>query len=333
MPDPARVRGEGRTSPAAMRRRLDRGLSRPMSLLALLFLVPVAGAIPQLGEHHISDGIVWACEVGVCAIWLAFWLEFFLRVLYVDAGVYVWRRVGRILLPALVPPLRIGMAPTTGRRCVWIPGLGWRRRGRGLQRYLERAFSGPMMVIALLILPVLGLEFLSSKQDEPERWLIITLDVATRLIWLAFAIEFAVSLAATARKVSYCSRHWVDLAIILLPLIAFLRILRLARLGSLVRTSRLGRLARTYRLRGLAMRAIRALLLLKVVERFSPWTAERRLASLRTAIARKREEIEELEDEITEVRQRLSDRRQAIARRRRKAMAGPAGDGPPSDGD
>jgi voltage-gated potassium channel len=185
------------------------------------------------------------------------------------------------------------LKPATSDACIWLPRLGWQRPDRELRKRLERAFSAPMMVIAAMILPVLAVDLMWWEQVRELPWLSITLDVATRLIWLAFAVEFFVVLAVATRKVRYCTEHWVDVAIILLPFVSFLRIARVLRVGQIFRGGRMVQLARTYRLRGLLTRVVRALLLLKLVERYSPWAAEKRLGGLKASLARKelRQEI------------------------------------------
>jgi voltage-gated potassium channel len=106
---------------------------------------------------------------------------------------------------------------------------------------------------------------------------------------------------------TYCKSHWVDLVIILLPLIEYLRILRMSRLA------RLQRLAKTtgqaYRLRSVAMKAWRALLLLEALQRLTAGTPEKRLAKLRRELddchalaARLEVEIRETEAKIAQAR-------------------------------
>ena len=54
--------------------------------------------------------------------------------------------------------------------------------------------------------------------------------VATRigeaLIWTAFALEFVIMISVVERKLKYCVQHWIDLLVIVLPLVGFLRTLR-----------------------------------------------------------------------------------------------------------
>ena len=89
--------------------------------------------------------------------------------------------------------------------------------------------------------------------------------IGEALIWTAFALEFTVMIAVVDRKLKYCWQHWIDILVIVLPLVAFLRSLRLARLA---RLHQIGKFTRLYRLRGSVVRAQRAIAVVaSVVER------------------------------------------------------------------
>ncbi|MCA9195208.1 MAG: hypothetical protein KDB03_25725, partial [Planctomycetales bacterium] len=179
----------------------------------------------------------------------------------------------------LIPPLRLCaknrlIQPTLTTRWppvhgetvsgqIWYPVLGWQAPTRAFTLQLERATSIPMIGIALLILPILGLQWRFGEQIINYPTLRIALHIATGVIWFAFATEFIVMVSVTSNKWQYCKKHWLDLVIILLPLISFLRSLRLLRTAKLLNISKLqqlSRIIRVYRLRGVAMRAMRAFL-------------------------------------------------------------------------
>ena len=168
------------------------------------------------------------------------------------------------------PSLRMcARAPEMDER-LWLPGLGWRKPDRRLRRHLERHFSVPMILIALLILPVLVVEFLLNQQLDRYGSLRMFVHVGTGVIWFAFAAEFILMVSVAERKLIYIKNHWIDLAIILLPLLSFLRTLQVARVSRLFRVAKIPqitKLARAYRLRGTALRALRALIVLEVLQR------------------------------------------------------------------
>ena len=346
MPTPANPPGEpAAVAPAArpplrrrrsLRTRIDRELTRPMVWLALVFLVVMAPALPH-AFVSIDDGastggtpaqrLTLLNNLAVAALLVLaapFWIEAILRLAYVERP--TGRRSGApgpsrgriawILCCALVPPLRTGLHPATMRGHMWLPLIGWRRTSARLARQVQRAFGMPMLLIGLLILPVLVGELLLSQQVQASPGLALGLDVATRLIWLAFALEFIIMMAVTPRRTEYAFRHWVDLVIILLPFVAFLRSLRVLRAGQLLKAQQMSQLARTYRLRAVAVKLLQALLLLRVLEGISERAAKGRISRLRDQITRRHAEIEELQAELRELRLELARRKRSKRSRR-----------------
>lgn len=187
---------------------------------------------------------------------------------------------------------------------IWFPRSGWRTVNRQLQRDLEKAFSLPMIFIALLILPVLGIQFYfaSAKHniiDYPV--LRLLLNFGTGLIWFAFTTEFIVMVSVADKKLAYCKKHWLDLIIIILPLVSFLRtfsVLRATRLAKIGKLQQLSKLVRVYRLRGVSMRALRALMLLEVIHRLLKTKPAKRIKRLEEQYADKQRELEFLAEEI-----------------------------------
>jgi len=206
------------------------------------------------------------------------------------------------LLILICPALRMCARSPEMHDRIWLPGWGWRRCDRRLKRQLERRFSIPMMVVALMIMPILIIEFFLKDQVAQYDWLRLLLHVGTGVIWFAFAAEFILKISVAERKLQYCKEHWIDLAIILLPVISFLRSLSVARtmrLTRLMRIQQLTKLGRAYRLRGIMIKAFRALVLLDLVERLFGGDPERRIAKLQYR-------ADELEKQARLVRQKIA---------------------------
>ncbi len=108
----------------------------------------------------------------------------------------------------------------------------------------RRRFEIPVLVAALLVVPVIFIE----EQATSQAWLNIAAGV-NWLIWAAFAAEYLVVLALADRRWAYTRKAWLDVFIIvssfpLLPgLLASTRLFRLLRLGRVLRLLRLFRLA------------------------------------------------------------------------------------------
>ncbi len=210
----------------------------------------------------------------------------------------------------VLPPLRLCAHWRGQNEQVWLPRLGWQTVDRGLRKRLERNFSLPMIWIALLILPVLGLQFYYQDRITEFPRLCLALHVGTGLIWYAFAVEFIVMVSVAENKLAYCKKHWLDLAIVLLPLISFLRGLRVLRASKLLKVGKLQqltRVVRVYRLRGVAMRGLRAMMLFEVLHRLLRTSPEKRLRRLEQARREKQYELAELEEEINLTKNRMAE--------------------------
>lgn len=238
-------------------------------------------------------------------LWPIFLLEFAFYALVPGEGPRFTRSS---LLSCICPPLRLAAANPERNEQLWLPGVGWTDANDEIRERLQKVFGIPMIVIALMILPVLLVEFGLHDQLNQRPWLRAVLHISTGVIWFAFAVEFILMYSVAPKKLRYCKDHWIDLAIILLPLISFLRSLRLVRatrLAKLAKVQHLAKMGRVYRLRGLVIKALRALLLFEVLDRLLPISPERRVESLREQLEERRAEVADLEQRIAILEQQI----------------------------
>jgi hypothetical protein len=294
-----------------------------------MFVASVAMLLLLAGEIHFSHGKMFApllpaCHIGLAVLWPVFLIE---ALVHLVAGSPRWKRH---LAYCLCPPARLGARDAcTGKR-IWLPRLGWTIVNRDLADRLDRALNLPMILIALCVVPLLALDYYqpehhplvshvrdavakSSASAPPVASPPAPSDVpaalawaqlpavrfATRvgeaLIWAAFALEFTVMISVVDRKLKYCRQHWIDILVIVLPLVGFLRSLRVARLG---RLHQLGRFTRLYRLRGSVVRAQRGAVVASVVERKLLRNPRKHLAKLQDALVEKEREVDTLRQQI-----------------------------------
>lgn len=214
------------------------------------------------------------------------------------------------LLFCICPALRMCARSPEMHGRIWLPGMGWRQSGRRLERQLERHFSVPMMIIALLIMPILVVEFFLKDQVAAYAWLRLLLHVGTGVIWFAFATEFILMVSIAEKKIDYCKTHWIDLAIILLPVVSFLRSLNIARtsrVAGLMRIQQLSNLARAYRLRGTAIKAFRVLILFDLTERILRISDESRLGKLERELGETEKHARFLRQKIAKLKRKETD--------------------------
>src|SRR5262249_20962568 len=128
--------------------------------------------------------------------------------------------LARTVWITLLPPLRMGLPdPFNGR--LWLPFWGWWERGPDLEEQLDRVFHKPMLLFAVLVLPVLVLEYVHAEQVRADPGLALALHVSIAVIWLAFALEFVIKVSASRRPFRYSTERWLDLAIVVLPMLEF----------------------------------------------------------------------------------------------------------------
>ncbi len=306
-------------------------LAQPMFYLSLVFLVLLAGLVvawvdvlpDPIDESAIES--VEAVEFALADFWqhpalqtgyvilgllLAIWPLFLVELVYVrwlsfkDEAKFKNRWI-RDLICVACPPLRMGKAIPAKRDEIWLPRFDWHPAGKPLHRGLERVFSKPMLIIALLILPVLLIEFRYKELLQENIWLKLVLSISMGLIWCAFACEFILMVCSTTKKLDYVKRNWIDLAIILLPLVSFLRSLRVfraAKLAKFAKLQQLTKMGRVYRMRGLLAKTIRAFLVLEIVSRILKTAPEKRLDKLMAQVEDKEEELRELKQRIENIR-------------------------------
>lgn len=246
--------------------------------------------------------------VAVLALWPCFAFELIAKFLLRHPAVPFWKNHRVDIAAVLCPPLRLAMPCQEMNGRLWLPQLGWRSPGKSLHRQLERTFSTPMLIIALLILPVLLIEFGFQSSVERHPWLRFGLHFCTGLIWFAFAFEFLVMINATPKRWKYARQNWIDLAIILLPLVSFLRSLRIVRavkLAKFAKVQQLARISRIYRMRALLAKTLRALLLFEIAHRILRITPEKKLEKLLEQLAEKEDELNEIREQIQSLTEQI----------------------------
>ena len=189
----------------------------------------------------------------------------------------------------VVPP------PLPGVRHLRLPRVGIIVANDDLRAHVDRVFHWPMIVLALLVLPLLAIElyYLDRFPESERNWIGILCWIGFTVIWLAFFLEFVIKVAIAECRIEYCRRNWLDIVIIVVPA------LRPLRLTALVRTSRV------FRLRGVGMKAFRyALAFIVGLEVADPWLKRIGLKKSKTRKEPEKMTRFELMDEIKRLRRR-----------------------------
>ena len=93
----------------------------------------------------------------------------------------------------------------------------------------EHQADAPMLVLSAVFVVVLALPWVWAGSAEHAR----LLDTIEWSIWAIFAIELSIRVVLAPRRVPYLASHWFDVAIVVLPFLRPLRLLRGVRVLAL----------------------------------------------------------------------------------------------------
>jgi voltage-gated potassium channel len=281
-------------------------LAAPMFLLAFLFVIVLAGLFHRFPRLLQVDPEGMVILGGLAALWFLFAVDAVIRFYLRDRRQAPWPALFAGTIHGLLPPLRMGCKSQTRPNHVWLPILGWQKIDGYLRGTLERFFSVPMVCVALMVLPLFVIEYWWAAEVHAEPALALGLDIAASIIWLAFTVELVIMASVAVHPFHYCLRHWIDVAIVLLPAVEILPLFRLVRAGRVLRLEQLLRWGRLYRLRALTLRGWRAILLLQLVQRLTGRSLQYRLKRLQELLEAKEEEADDLRREIKNLEERIA---------------------------
>lgn len=212
--------------------------------------------------------------------------------------------------PAVWHAKRPDFPPPPGCRRIWVPFRGWLDVDDDVRRAVDRFFNVPMLTLALLVLPLLVVDYYVSRHDEGHDWLSTGVVIAHVTISAAFLTEFVVKVGIAQSRLGYMARNWLDLIIIILPFLRTLQVFRTVRLLKPLQAARVIQYSRLYAVRGVGIKAVRTmvpvLLGLRFTQRFrnsKPAVAHRPDYSLwpRAALVL---EVERLQKKLEELEKR-----------------------------
>lgn len=104
----------------------------------------------------------------------------------------------------------------------------------------ERRAEVPLLLLACAFLVAYVWPILDPRMDSD---LYDFLEVVSWSVWAAFAIDFVARLWLAEERIRYAVRHWYDVALIALPMLRPLRLLRLLALARILNRSAASSLA------------------------------------------------------------------------------------------
>jgi voltage-gated potassium channel len=103
----------------------------------------------------------------------------------------------------------------------------------------ERRADVPLLLLAAAFLVAYAWPVVNTELDSGLR---SVLSVVSWTVYLAFAVDFAVRLLLAENRGRYAAQHWYDVALVLLPMLRPLRLLRLLAFARVLNRSAVGSL-------------------------------------------------------------------------------------------
>jgi voltage-gated potassium channel len=158
-----------------------------------------------------------------------------------------------------------------------------------------------------------------SKKLQDYILLQHVMNIGNAIVWAVFVAEFVIEISITRKWRQYLIKHWIELLIILLPMLALARFLRLAQFSFLAKfsfiqkivvsyTAKWQKLLNIYRARSTMNRLVRVFILIDVIRR---WQQKRNpqkyLQKLHEQLEEKQQELDDIKHKIAETEKLINN--------------------------
>jgi hypothetical protein len=251
----------------------------------------------------------------ISILWYILVLERFSYLIFCQRR--TWQIYTFTLATILLPPLRL-----VARRChdlnsIWL--FSWQAIDEKLYEYLEKLFLYPIFFLSLLMVPFWLMEIFFPEEINVYRILYHFVNVGNALIWELFLIEFLLMFTITEKRWEYLKNHWLELFIIILPLLAILRGVFIAKQAYLLKripllkyalmlqVAKLQQMMNIYRARSMLGRVVRLLIIVDIFKRFyRRHYPEKYLLILQKQLSEREQELVDLKQQIAEIEELIA---------------------------
>ncbi len=290
---------------------IDNYIVRYMFLLKIIFLGLFAILIQYYQTDEGIKTLHYATEMQqvLFGLWFIFAIE---RFLYLSlCPNKTWRSFVAAFFIILFPPLHLAARRCHTKQYIWY-FTHWELVREELFEKIDRQFLFWIVIILVIMTPFWLLELFFSIKLEQYILLQHVMNIGNAIVWAVFVAEFIIEISITRKWHQYLIKHWIELLIILLPMLAFARFLRLTQFGFLSKfgfiqkmivtyTVKWQKLLNMYRARSTLNRLIRIAILIDVLRRWQQRRNPKKyLQHLQEQLAQKQRELAEIEHKITE---------------------------------
>lgn len=246
-------------------------------------------------------------------LWPIFFIERLLYLIFCQER--TWQSYLGLFFITLFPPFRLAARRCGGKEALWW-NFTWQEVDLRLYSRLEKRFMFPILIISLLMLPFWTMDlFFPQKIVAHVSWYHV-LYMGNALIWGLFVAEFTIMFSITPKRFEYLKVHWLEIFIILLPMVALVRLLTIyfpifsstsfLAPTRLIWVTKFKKMLNIYRSRTFLNRIIRIIIMVDVIKYYySRKNPEKYLQILQSSLQEKEQEIVELKHKIKEAKKLL----------------------------
>ena len=282
-----------------------------MFWVTIVFLTTMAIIIQYVQIDSGLERLLYAQQLVTLLLicWPIFVIEKIISLIFCQQ---TWKSYFGLVFVMLLPPIRLATRRCNHSDFIWL--FRWRLINSSLYTALEKRFLLPILLLSLFMIPFWITELFSPDKLNNHRLLYHSINLGNALIWELFVIEFIIMFSIAEKKLYYLKKHWLELFIIILPMLALASILisryalirqvKLIKPAKLLKIERIRRILNIYRARSVVNRILRILIVIDIFKQFyQRRNPQKYLALLHEKLAQQEQEIVEIKQQIQETKQ------------------------------
>ena len=289
-------------------------IAKIMFILTIIFLSLVAILIQYLQVDNGLD-LLPRHQQMIDLLFIIWPIFFFERLLYlIVCPKQHWKNYLALFFTTLLPPLRLQARRCDGQKYI-LWDFTWYSADQSISKHIEKRFLYPILVFSIILIPFWIGEILFPQSFAKHPLFFHLINMGNALIWGLFVLEFIIMFSLTKKRSQYLIKHWLEIFIILLPMLALARFLLVSKYLYISKQAywfvKLQKILNIYRARTVVTRIIRIFIIIDIVKRIYRFKNPKKyLNMLQEQLAEKEEEIVDLKKQISEVSMLINENSQ-----------------------
>ncbi len=288
-------------------------IAKLMFVITIIFLFLVALLIQYLQTDKGFELLPYSEHIItiLLILWPIFFIERLFYLIFCDEK-KTWKSYLSPLLVTLLPAIHLVTRPC-GKREYILWNFSWKKVTPELYAHIEKKFLYPILIISVIMIPFWITEIFYPAKMTSDPLFHHFINRGNALIWVLFVTEFFILFSIAEKRMDYLKKHWMEILIIILPMLALTRFILISRSLFFTKNAvlfgmKIQRILNIYRSRVVLNRVIRILVIIDIVKRFyQRRNPEKYLTRLQNQLKEKEQEIIELKTQIREMEQLIAE--------------------------